>query len=244
MIYKESGFPASMWLLRQWLFLRLLPFAYRMPRLVSAPPAPSAAWPTAWQQPSFRYRLLLTLALLFGLVANLPRFFAWVQARPGTLLPDPLLTLLPVHDVSWFTFIIIYLSVGFTLLYVLPRPYLLLRLLAAYWLMQVARVGLLTLLPLEPPPGLLPLRDPIIDTFIYVAAGPITKDLFFSGHTATVMLLALGVGPGVRRRWLLAATTAVGLLVLIQHVHYTYDVLAAPLFAWGCYWLAGRFASH
>lgn len=213
-----------------------------MPHLVSPPPLPSAAWPAAWQRRTFRYRLLLTLALLLALVTSLPRFFAWVQARPGHLLPDPLLALLPTHDVSWFMFIIIYLSVGVTLAYVLPRPYLLLRLLAAYWLMQVVRVGLLALLPLEPPPGLLPLRDPIIDTFIYVAAGPITKDLFFSGHTATVMLLALGVGPGRRRRWLLAATAAVGLLVLIQHVHYSYDVLAAPIFAWGCYRLAGRWA--
>jgi hypothetical protein len=209
-----------------------------MPHLVSAPKNPSAAWPAAWQLPAFRYRLLLTLALLIGLVANLPRFFAWVQARSGSHLPDPLLALLPVHDVSWFMFIIIYLSVGATLAYVLPRPYILLRLLAAYWLMHVVRVILLTLLPLEPPIGLLPLRDPIIDTFIYVAAGPITKDLFFSGHTATVMLLALA-NTGTRRWWLLAATAAVGLLVLVQHVHYTYDVLAAPFFALGCYWLAG-----
>lgn len=212
-----------------------------MPRLVSTPKTSSAAWPAAWQLSTFRFRLLLTLALLIGLVANLPRFFAWVQARPGSRLPDPLLALLPAHDVSWFTFIIIYLSVGTALVYVLPRPYLLLRLLAAYWLMHAVRVILLALLPLEPPIGLLPLRDPIIDTFIYVAAGPITKDLFFSGHTATVMLLALAT-EGARRHCLLAATAAVGLLVLVQHVHYTYDVLAAPIFALGCYWLAGYWA--
>lgn len=212
-----------------------------MPRLVSAPNSSSVAWPAAWQQATFRYRLIITLALLIGLVANLPRFFAWVQSRPGSLLPDPLLTLLPTHDVSWFIFTIIYLSVGAALTYVLPRPYVLLRLLAAYWLMHASRVVLLALLPLEPPIGLLPLRDPIIDTFIYVAAGPITKDLFFSGHTATVMLLALAT-EGTRRRWLLAATAAVGLLVLVQHVHYTYDAVAAPFFALGCYWLAGLWA--
>jgi len=26
----------------------------------------------------------------------------------------------------------------------------------------------------------------------------------------------------------------------VQRVHYSYDVLAAPLFAWLAYWLAGR----
>ena len=213
-----------------------------MPHLIAAPDSPPAAWPAAWQQPAFRYRLLITLLLLVLLVANLPQFFAWIQARPGTQLPDPLLAQLPPHDVSWLTFIVIYLSAGVACAYVLPRPYVLLRLLGAYWLMQICRVMLLALLPLDPPAGLIPLRDPIIDTFIYVAAGPITKDLFFSGHTATVMLLALAMGPGQRRQWLLAATTLVGLFVLVQHVHYTYDVVAAPVFAIGCYWLAGWWA--
>ena len=63
--------------------------------------------------------------------------------------------------------------------------------------------------------------------------------MFFSGHTATVTLLALAV----RGRWwrwplgLMAAAVAV--LVLVQRVHYTYDVLAAPLFAMLAYWLGG-----
>ena len=205
----------------------------------SAPSTP-LLWPEAWQNTGFRVRLLVVVGLLLGLVTWLPRFFAFIQARPGTMLPDPLLSVLPILDVSWPIFIIIYLSVATALAHVLPRPLVLLQLLGAYWLMQVVRVGLLLLLPLEPPAGLLPLRDPVIDAFIYVSEGPITKDLFFSGHTATVMLLALAVAPGPRRRWLLAAAAAVGLLVLVQRVHYTYDVAAAPVFALGCYWLAGR----
>ena len=50
----------------------------------------------------------------------------------------------------------------------------------------------------------------------------------------------------MRGRWwrdilgLVAAT--VGVLVLVQRVHYTYDVLAAPLFAGLAYWVAGRVA--
>lgn len=221
--------------------MQQLLFVFLMPQVIAAPQALPATWSTTWEQSAFRHRLLLTLVLLLLLVANLPHFFAWLQARPGAQLPDPLLALLPVYDVSWPTFIVIYLSAGVTLTHVLPRPYALLRLLGAYWLMQTCRLLLLVALPLEPPVGILPLRDPIIDTFIYVAAGPITKDLFFSGHTATIMLLALSVA-GPRRRWLLAATAMVGLLVLIQHVHYTYDVVAAPFFALGCYWLAGWWA--
>ena len=65
------------------------------------------------------------------------------------------------------------------------------------------------------------------------------RDLFFSGHTATMTLLALA-GRG-RWRWVLGGlTVAVGLLVLVQRVHYSYDVLAAPFFAGAAWWLAGR----
>lgn len=197
-------------------------------------------WPEAWRQPVFRVRLLLVLALLLVLVAGLPRFFAFIQARPGVVLPDPLLALLPPLDVSVPTFAAIYLSIAAGVVYLVPRPVLLLRALWAYWLLHLCRCLTLWLLPLEPPPGLVLLRDPLVDQLIYAAPTPITKDLFFSGHTATVVLLALAVGPGWLRRGLFGAAAVVGLLVMVQHAHYSYDVLAAPLFAAGCTWLARR----
>jgi len=42
------------------------------------------------------------------------------------------------------------------------------------------------------------------------------------------------------RRVLVLATVAIGFLVLVQHAHYTYDVLAAPFFAALSFWLAGK----
>jgi hypothetical protein len=55
------------------------------------------------------------------------------------------------------------------------------------------------------------------------------------------MMLLVLAGRGTAWRWALSLmTAAVGVLVLVQRVHYSYDVLAAPLFAWGAYWLAGR----
>nr|WP_262898458.1 sphingomyelin synthase family protein [Hymenobacter negativus] len=79
-----------------------------------------------------------------------------------------------------------------------------------------------------------------MDRIFEVTTQPIVRDLFFSGHTATMVLLLL-VGRGKMWRWILGLmTVAVGVLVLVQRVHYSYDVLAAPLFAWLAYWLAGR----
>ncbi len=223
-------------------------FVFALPFLpVSAPvigaPARPAAWPAAWAQPGFRRRLGLGGLALLSLLPVAPRFYHCVQARPGHRLADPLLALLPVHDVSGLTFGLIYGGILATLVYLLPRPRLLLRALWAYYFLQLLRMATLWLLPLEPPAALLVLRDPVIDRIFEVTTQPIVRDLFFSGHTATAALLALAVRGRRWRTGLALLTGAIGLLVLVQRVHYSYDVLAAPLFAWLAYGLAGRVVS-
>lgn len=208
------------------------------PRVVRPTARP---WPAAWAQPGFRGRLGLVLALIFGgLVPAVPPFYRFIQQRAGHALTDPLLALLPAHDVSAPAFALIYGGAVVTIGFLLPRPYLLLRGLWAYLFLQLLRMLVLWLVPLEPPTGLLVLRDPLMDHLFGVTTQPIVRDLFFSGHTATMSLLTLVV----RGRWwrgaLGAMTMAVGLLVLVQRVHYSYDVLAAPLFAGLAYWAAGR----
>jgi hypothetical protein len=199
-------------------------------------------WPALWAQPGFRLRLGVVLALLAGLLPVVPVFYHFIQSRPGRLLADPLLDLLPVRDMSSVTFALIFGSVGLTLAYLLPRPRPLLRVLWAYFFLQLLRMLTLWLLPLEPPTDLVVLRDPVMDHIFKVTTQPIVRDLFFSGHTATMVLLVLAI-QGRRWRWAMTlASVAVGVLVLVQRVHYTYDVLAAPLFAWLAYWLAGKFS--
>lgn len=198
------------------------------------------AWPAAWARRGFRVRLALVVGLLLGLLPVVPGFYRFVQARPGQLLADPLLAMLPVQDHSTLIFTLIYGAIAATLVYLLPRPQRLLQALWAYYLLQLLRMATLWLLPLEPPAALVILHDPVMDRIFEVTTQPIVRDLFFSGHTATMMLLTMA-GRGRRWRSMLGlATVAVGLLVLLQRVHYSYDVLAAPFFAWAAYWLAGR----
>jgi len=59
--------------------------------------------------------------------------------------------------------------------------------------------------------------------------------LFFSGHTATVFLLFLCLKKK-QDKWLaLGGSVLTGFLLLVQHVHYTIDVLAAPVFTYFIY---------
>lgn len=65
-----------------------------------------------------------------------------------------------------------------------------------------------------------------------------TKDLFFSGHTAATFLLLLYVWPHRRLRTvMLVGHVLVVSSVFIAHMHYTIDVLGAYAFAYTLYTL-------
>ena len=196
------------------------------------------AWAEAFRDRGFRLRLSLTLPVLVAALALLARFLDGVEARPGVVLPDPVLALLPPRDLTWLTFGLIYLGLFFGVARLSTAPRRLVVTLQAYVAMVLLRILAMWVTPLEAPPGMIPLHDPLVRLF-----GPgtlLTKDLFFSGHTSTLFLLALAV-PGRRSRaFFLFCTAAVAVCVLVQHVHYTVDVLVAPLFAWASFRLALR----
>lgn len=195
-------------------------------------------WAEAWRDPRLRLRFALTVSALVAALALLARFLEFVEARPGAVLPDPVLALLVPRDLTWLTFSLIYLGLAFGVARLATDPRALLVALQAYVLMVIFRMAAMWVTPLEAPPGMIPLHDPLVRLF-----GPgklLTKDLFFSGHTSTLFLLALAV-PGRRSKALfLFCTAAVGVAVLAQHVHYTIDVLAAPLFAYASFRIAER----
>ena len=200
----------------------------------------ASAWAEAWRDPRFRLRLALTVPALVAALATLARFLTFVEARPGAVLPDPVLAFLVPRDLTWLTFSLIYLGLAFGVARLATDPRALVVALQAYVVMVLFRVAAMWVTPLEAPPGMIPLHDPLVRLF-----GPgklLTKDLFFSGHTSTLFLLALVV-PGRRSKaFFLGCTAAVGISVLAQHVHYTVDVLAAPLFAYVSFRIARRTA--
>lgn len=93
------------------------------------------------------------------------------------------------------------------------------------------------LVPLIPPEGIIPLRDTFLEGSFY-GNKVLVKDLFFSGHTANLVLLAFMVDVKWLRYILFVCAAIVAFLLLKQHVHYTIDVIAAPFAAYGSYRVA------
>jgi hypothetical protein len=208
-------------------------YSYTLTRLVSARSFHSdlvQAWRSAWHSARFRARALATPVVLLLVL----RFYSYVlhivEARPGPILPDAFLERIPPHDLSWLIFSTVYGVMGTGLIRLLWFPRELVRGVLAYVILTAFRIVALWVTPLDPPAGMIVLRDALTEGMS--GAGVLTRDLFFSGHTATVFLFSLGVPGRAVQRAYLAGTILVGVAVLVQHVHYTVDVVAAPFFAY------------
>jgi PAP2 superfamily C-terminal len=104
----------------------------------------------------------------------------------------------------------------------------------------IFRTITLTLLPLDPPEQIIPLKDYFLTNTFYCSK-ILVRDLFFSGHTTAVFLLYFLVNHPILKKVLLIGAIVLGTLLVLQHVHYTIDVLVAPLFAYIAY-RSGDFA--
>lgn len=188
-------------------------------------------WRLALHSRSFILQSVSTLLAGLVVVLIIPPFLLFIQSIPGHYINDPLLKELPAYDVSLYIFICLYALLLVAVVQLSFHPVLSLKALQAYLLLTVMRGCSIYLFPLEPPVAIIPLVDPVIEHFFYEKV-VITKDLFFSGHTSMLSLLCLVIPFGWTKRVALLITLLVAALLLVQHVHYTIDVLAAPLAAW------------
>lgn len=191
-------------------------------------------WRSALQSKNFKWNATITLFLLIILLSSLSYFFTYIETRTGTKMADAVLQFLPSHDVSLLTFVIIYSSALLCIINLLSRPAQFIQAVQAYFLILLLRLPSIYFLPLEAPEGIIPLQDPFVETFFY-GHTRITKDLFFSGHVATVFLLYLANPYKQLKYFYGIVVVVVAFLILLQHAHYTLDVVAAPLFTWLCF---------
>ena len=200
------------------------------------------SWLEAWQHKRFRYKTIIALLLVAIILILLPTFFAFIEKREGMVLQDFLLDAIPAMDVSIPTFAIIWSVVLLVFYRIYQNPRLFLVVAYGFILMCVLRVLTISLLPLHPPPGLIVLKDPIAN-IAYGGNGIfITKDLFYSGHTGNMFLFFLCLEHKWDKIIALTASFLVGILVMVQHIHYSIDVFAAFLFTYFIYLGAKKLA--
>ena len=173
--------------------------------------------------------IISVLLFIVGLVIY-SNFLIYNESRSGTILQDPILILFSPVNLTWLIFGILYISIALSLVYLSAKPYSLTLTFYAYFILILFRITAMYLVPLEPPPAMLALKDPVVES---LGTGVLlTKDLFFSGHTSLLFLLFLIIENRYFKYLLLIGTIVVGCSVLLQHVHYSIDVLVAPFFSY------------
>ena len=201
----------------------------------------SDSWREAWQLKGFKTRFIAGILMLLATFAYLPFFFKKIEARDGAYIADPLLELIQPRDLSLIIFICIWGVTLLLFLRCLKRPMMFIGTIYGFVVLYMMRLMTITLIPLNPPSGLIPLVDPLSNIF-YGKGTFITKDLFFSGHTSCQFLAFLCFNSKRDKILALISTTVVGSLVLVQHVHYTVDVVAAIPLTFICYILGQKIA--
>jgi hypothetical protein len=167
----------------------------------------------------------------------------WNELRPAATVPDLLVGNLPyvpwVARTNYLLWLAVYLPLSLGLLWTAPRLFA--RYTVTAGLVSLLRGGTLLLTGLGPPdpatagPGIA--GRPPLEAFLALLspwqvfakdamAAYLTKDLFFSGHTATTFLLALYLWRFPRVRPLaLAGHALVVLSVVFSHLHYGIDLV-------------------
>ncbi|MES3019537.1 MAG: phosphatase PAP2-related protein [Bacteroidota bacterium] len=184
-------------------------------------------WKNNWQSTDYRRKLISGLIIISLILITLPFFYQAIEQRNGIKFNDYLLQWLPAYDLSLFIFVTIWSMALLTFHRFKQDPQIFLTFLWGFILINLSRFVSIGLVPLNAPDDLVAIHDPISNYFY----GPkfITKDLFFSGHTAAMFLMFLCLKKRTDKILAFIATIVIGIAVLIQHVHYTMDVFMAPV---------------
>jgi hypothetical protein len=189
-------------------------------------PSIKQAWIAALQSPKKRDKLLIGSFIVAIILSSLPIFFSYIQKRQGVVLNDWVLAHLPAYDVSIIIFTIIWGMATLIFVRALYNPVIYINYVWTLIFINIARMLTITFTALDPPRGLIHLADPL--TGVFYGHNVITRDLFFSGHTSTLVLIFLCLEKRNDKILGFISIIVVMVLLLVQHIHYTIDVIAAP----------------
>jgi hypothetical protein len=176
--------------------------------------------------PNFLVCVIIYYAIIYWLNLNC--------GRPGLIINDPIYPLLTPRDFSPVIFFFTYSATLALLGNIALYPFLLHRGLMMFVAVFAIRALCIYYIPLSPSPGMVPLYDPVTDALGNESR--IVNDLFFSGHIADLTTFFLLCRSKMLKRYILLSIFIVGTLLVWQRVHYTIDVMMAPVFAYLTYW--------
>lgn len=158
----------------------------------------------------------------------------YVENRPGNKIFDPILNILPSYNLSNLLFFLTYTGSLIGILICINYPKTFLITLLTYTQILIYRSISMYLTPLEPPEGIIPLRDIFLEKTFYVNKINL-KDLFFSGHTATITMFLFTIEDFKWKIFFLIYSILIATCLLFQHAHYSIDVFIAPFISFTSY---------
>lgn len=181
-----------------------------------------------------KYYFFVSFLICFMLSITSAKLIAYNSTAPGHLLYDPIMAIFTPRDWSKLIFFLEYFAVIVMIFHVSDRPAYFVKCLWGVATLQVIRSIFVFTIPLAPPTDMVFLVDPFTQ-FFFGEDVKVTNDLFFSGHVSLLAMFYF-IADNKYFKWLLLAITlAVGTLIVWQHVHYSYDVLFAPVAAFVIY---------
>lgn len=174
---------------------------------------------------------VFSLALVFLFFGFTRSFLSFNEARTGGVLYDPLISYFSPIDLSTYTFGITYFCIILGLSFNMCTPEKAILTQFSIVSLLILRMICLFIVPLEPPATIIPLDDKFLTNTFYNNK-ILVKDLFFSGHTGSIVLMYFLVDNKYVAKILLIGSMIVGSFLIAQHVHYTLDVVCAYFFAW------------
>ena len=188
--------------------------------------------------------ILFSLATLLSMVLFMPLYYRHVLGpKVGILLDDPVLNLFTPVDWSTAVFFILTVALVQTVLMYINKPAILWTGILTYCVVNILRVFTMYAITLEPPADMILLIDPISASLVYPEQA-FAKDLFFSGHVSTMMAM---VFVERNRAWYLVKILGTALMALFlawQHVHYSVDLIVAPVVTYVSYLGVRKFVAQ
>lgn len=190
-------------------------------------------------------RVLLAIAFRYTCYTLMMALCLLAERRPAPHLPDLLVDRIPysplIDRYNYWLLLITYIPMNLVLLY-RSRPRFIRYTISAglIALLRGVTICLTGLGPVRGPDVNAALSDEALRGALWSLISPVaalrddavhlylTKDLFFSGHTAVTFLLLLYVWPYARLRWvMLVLHVLVVASVLVAHLHYSIDIVGA-----------------